>query len=503
MPAIAIALLMWAGRGLYFLGDDWTMVLERRGGDLDAFLRPHAADLVIVEVLVYKALLALAGTGVYWPYRLTMVLAHLACLTIVFVVARRRVGPVIAGALTAPLVLFGAASGILLFPSRIGLVVSVIAGLGAMLALERDDRRRDVLACALLIVALAGSVFGLPLAVGAAAALLARGAWWRRLWVAALPVALYGAWYLAYDAGEQRTLHVGVGAAVLMAALAASGWWLWRRGDVSPQLAMLAVTLPAFAVVTVVTHQRDGRFDSDRFWYPAAVLLVLLIAEAPRAVRLGRRTLAAALVVAAAAAGVDAAALVDDGDERRAAAQVLVAELAAVEEAPARLPEGAAIDPRAPGLTVVRWQHTLAQLGRPDFPPSALASAPEPARFQADRLLLEAVRRSPLPRAPRPGLTAAVSGSAAPLLRRRGACLVARESPAPVQARLQPPAYGLAVRAAPDRPLVVRLRRFAQAFGRPVATLGPGEGVVIAPPIGFSPVPWVASITGGGRFVLC
>ena len=43
------------------------MILDRRGHSLDAFLQPHNERIVLVPVIVYKILLAVAGLGHQWP----------------------------------------------------------------------------------------------------------------------------------------------------------------------------------------------------------------------------------------------------------------------------------------------------------------------------------------------------------------------------------------------------------------------------------------------------
>ena len=70
-----------------------------------------------------------------------------------------------------------------------------VAGLAAFLALDQRSRRGDVLACILLIAAILSFSVGVAFAIGAGAWILAeRGG--RRIWVAVLPLVLYGAWWL-------------------------------------------------------------------------------------------------------------------------------------------------------------------------------------------------------------------------------------------------------------------------------------------------------------------
>ena len=71
-------------------------------------------------------------------------------------------------------------------------------GIGALLALERGDRRGDLICCALLVLALTFQTLGLVFVAAAAVAI----AWDRELrsraWVVLLPAALYVLWYLGW-----------------------------------------------------------------------------------------------------------------------------------------------------------------------------------------------------------------------------------------------------------------------------------------------------------------
>ena len=61
-----------------------------------------------------------------------------------------------------------------LWPFQIGFLGSLAAGMGALLALDRGDRRGEIAAAVLLTVALASSSLGIPLFVAAALEILGR-----------------------------------------------------------------------------------------------------------------------------------------------------------------------------------------------------------------------------------------------------------------------------------------------------------------------------------------
>ena len=543
--AFSLVFILWMGRGTTFLEDEWAMIFGRRGWDLDTFFQPHNEHLVVVNVVAYKLLFALAGLDHYLPYRLMVAVAHVAAVVLVFVLARRRVGPWLAAALTAPVLVFGPGWEILLFPFGIFFLGSTLAGLGMMLAFDRGDRRGDVTASGLLGVALLGSSFGIPIALGAAAEILWRSDRLRRLWIVAVPVALYGIWYVAYDPGANRPVErdvteaprfvlraaqgavsafmglplgvetmnrpehdllVLVGYALLAVALVALVRHLRRTRRITPRFAMVATTLGSFWVLTGIARGAEGQWYTGRYVYPAGILLVVLLAEVLQDVRIPRRAFAAVCVVAAGAALLNTGWLIKDGNGRRADAGVLAAELAAVEVGGKWLRPEVEVDrKRAAGARVGEYLRTVGELGSPALPLSELAAAPVDARRAADAVLVRGMRVVPLPRAPRPLFEQPVSGSAAAYGRARLGCYEVRPPRGQqVTAMLEPPPYGLAVSAADPASVVVRYRRFAPPPATQAVKLLPGPaGTLIGAPPDRSKVPWSVEVAGRGRFTLC
>ena len=91
---------------------------------------------------------------------------------------------------------------------QIGYFGSMAAGLALLLALERDDRRGDRLACLFLTVSILFSSLGLPFAAGAAVQVLRRPDRWRRLYVVAVPVAIYALWWLGWGHTAESALSL-------------------------------------------------------------------------------------------------------------------------------------------------------------------------------------------------------------------------------------------------------------------------------------------------------
>jgi hypothetical protein len=126
--AVGFVVLMLAGRHLTFFFDEWNFILDRRGGSLGSFLDPHNGHIVLFEVSIYKALLATVGLRHYWPYQAINTLLHLACVALLFILARRRVSGWTALGLAALLLFMGSAYQDLLWPFQIGWFGSVAGG---------------------------------------------------------------------------------------------------------------------------------------------------------------------------------------------------------------------------------------------------------------------------------------------------------------------------------------------------------------------------------------
>lgn len=195
---VAAGLLAYAGRELIFFYDEWALILGRREWDANAFLRPHNEHLILVTVAVFKALFVRVGLEPYWVYRVFVVGLHLLCVALCFQLTRRRVPDSVAIAACVPLLFFGSAYEVLLAPMQVHVLVSVAAGLGMLLMLDRSERRADVMGGLLLGVSIASSTFGLPFAVAWLVESLFPRVTLRRLLIAAAPLAAYGIWLGSY-----------------------------------------------------------------------------------------------------------------------------------------------------------------------------------------------------------------------------------------------------------------------------------------------------------------
>jgi hypothetical protein len=337
--AIGAALVIWhAGRHSSFAVDDWSFIEYRRSGIAPLWVA-YNGNLVAGQVLAYRLLFGLFGISSYGPYRALVLAAHLACATVVFAYARRRVGPVFALA-AAILVLFLAPAAEVMYFTDSALAHSVapLCGLVALLCLDFEGRRPAMLAGLGFALALITFASALPLIVGVALELALRKHW-KRLLLPIVPLLLYALWFVALrsmsaptsmlaqpganrvDAvgsrgqatGASHNLHlvlryidalasgtVGalthstgtlahvLGAAFLVALLASLAWLLLgiRRGGLSWLTASthrtrwltLAVALILLWGLDAITRAQY-RVVASRYLYQSAILVVLIVAE--------------------------------------------------------------------------------------------------------------------------------------------------------------------------------------------------------------------------------
>ena len=161
----AILLNVWLGRDTTFSPDELDFFSSTPHLGVQAALEPYNGHLILIPRLVYSALLHLSGPD-YLYFRLVDIGAILLTAGLFFAFARRRVGALAALPLTLPLLFFGSDYLHVITGAGFTILFTQAAGIGALLALDRDDTKGDILACALLTISLATYSEGLPFVVG-------------------------------------------------------------------------------------------------------------------------------------------------------------------------------------------------------------------------------------------------------------------------------------------------------------------------------------------------
>jgi hypothetical protein len=334
--------LMIAGTGLTFVNDDlfyYAQYLVHGTGDirtshgLEYFLAPSNGHLQVLGKLIYRGIFEVFGAN-YAVFRAFDIAGVLVCVALFFALARRRVGPLVALVPCISLLFLGYAWESFLWAFDLHTIYALALGLCAILALQRGDRRGDVLACVLLILSIAMIELGLAFAVGVAVSVLLRPDRWRRVWIFLIPIALYGGWWLWAQHFDQPSIELAnvklipMTVADAMAAIAGSvaglnptgagvfepttgvtGWgsalaalavaglvWRVSRGGVPRTLwVFLAVAVSYWVLIAL-----GGRAaDSSRYIFVGTLLVFLVAADALAGARLPAAAVFVALAVVA------------------------------------------------------------------------------------------------------------------------------------------------------------------------------------------------------------
>jgi hypothetical protein len=337
----------------------------------------------------------------------------------------------------------------LLVPLNLGFLAAVAAGLGALLVLERGDRRGDAAACILLILGLASSSAGISFVAAALVEILSLR--WRRLWVFAVPAGLYGIWLLEYGNPDAVSGAKGDVADLLRsnlpdapgyffnAAAAAFGGLVglsldWGRllavlvgialavkvARATPfstrSVGLLAAATTYWGLMALFRAHLDAPADS-RYLYLGGILIVLLTVELMPPIQPSRGVLAVAAVVLAGIAVSSFSVLHDGSRFLQSWSRFVRAELAALEVAGPTTDPGYHPDEfRAPGIAAGPYFAAVSDWGSPAFAAEDVERLAEAERQEADAVLVKALGVSvqqlakAAPGGPRPAVEAAIGG---------------------------------------------------------------------------------------------
>ena len=155
--------------------------MNRREWDVETFLRAHNEHLSPPGAHL-QAAFRHRGPGLVRCLPRLLLLLHVVCVVLVYVLARERVEPQLALGVAAVVLFLGAAWNDLLVPFQISFLLSVAAGLGMLIALERRDVLGTITVAVLLAVSLASSSVGITFGAAAGVHVLVRDDRLRRLW---------------------------------------------------------------------------------------------------------------------------------------------------------------------------------------------------------------------------------------------------------------------------------------------------------------------------------
>jgi hypothetical protein len=508
-----------------FWHDEWNLLLHRRGWSLGTFLDPVVEHLVAIPILIYKLLLEVAGMNSPAPYQLVAVLTFVASLALLFVYVRARLGPWVALAAILPILFMGPAWDDLLFPYQMTWFGSVACGLGALLCLQRETRNWDIAATVLLVGGLLFSDAGLPFVAGAAVEVCLSPRRFERAFVAIVPAAIWGLWYLGWGHtahtfvsfenlanGPSYVLDglsssIGVylglsqpfggpdasaldwGRPFLLLVVALAVWRILKLGRPSDRLLVVLAVLVAYWSLTALNASPLGPPTAGRYQYLGVVGLALVAAELWRNARIGPWVTAGLIAVAVMASLSNYTRLRDAAHGLAGIAQQTRGGLAALELARDRVDPGLELTQQNSDVDYLGLMDAGSYLsavdayGSPAYTPSELPDAPEPARVAADKVSGAALGIR-LEASPGGGLRClgvnAASGPSAPV-----------------------PPGGLVIRARRGG-VIAGLRRYSKAsFPLSFGTLPAGQAELLRIPPDRSAVPWTLQLTGSGEATVC
>jgi hypothetical protein len=552
--ACAAALLIWESRGLTLMVDEWSWGFGARTNlDLHAFVDPHNGHFVAVLVLITKVALQVFHANAALPLRLLAVALHLAVAGCLFLLMRQAVGAV-AAVVPVVLVLFlGAANDGIVGSHGMSVTITVLAGLGAWLTIQRRTLPWDLAAAALLTIGVASESTVLPFIF--AAALLIRldpESTRSRYWIALFPFAVYVLWWLAWGHTEKsdfaianlaglpsfafdslaaglasiagvftvpgsRTVGFDLSAGqalaggLLVVTLALVLYRRYRPGLASP-VPMLA--LLSFWLLTSSVASPARVPWSSRYLYITVILLLLVLAQEIGASPVRRQAAIALSAICAFALLPNIREIAYAGDDARTQGEINRAVMGAADLVAGAVPEDIPLeDPsnvvgtEVPDLnfSLETYDASKQRFGAPAFSVEQIEHADPTARGAADSFLARALPIEILPasRPPRPLSRPSGASQSGGVLKAAKGCLRFAPLASGAQLKLKVPVGGLWMRPAVGQPVSIGLERFGEKFGVTVGdALGGRASVLTLPPTRAS-TDWRAMFTPTQPLLLC
>ena len=524
--SVAALIILWLGSGVGYSLDEIDTLIRTPGLDFDGTLEPHNGHFIFTTRVAYWAILELFGTD-YLAFRLLTVATVILTAALFLAYAGRRIGKLPALALALLLLFFGSHPSHVMNGNGFTVLFAIACGLAALLLLERNDRGGDIGACALLCLGVATYTTGLPFVAGAAVAILLRDDRWRRIWVVAVPVAIYFAWWLQAegqigDPHDQATISnllllpawgfqilggvlgsvsgfdyfgdlASAGPALAVAALGVLAWRLARGRLPDSFWIALAVLLTIWALGAVTA----GVFrlpDDSRYFFSTLIGALLVGVAATAGTRWSRTSIIVLYAAVAVALSTNLLMLRDGGDDLSALQLPTRSALAGVD---------AAGDLADPDLDI-----KAATEGAPLALPFEIPSLPDETAVESYRRvadsygplgysLEELSERGEDERAVADAVLAAALGIGArpvePPRSSAGCSTLGGDPDQPTAAEIE--AGGGAVIEAGSEPVEVFLRRFADSTAKPIGTVPPDQAAGLLLPADQLSEPWVVSVS--------
>ncbi|HTU15524.1 MAG TPA: hypothetical protein VMF31_10025 [Solirubrobacterales bacterium] len=530
IPLVLLAVAV-AGSAAFILGltskitfvtDEWDLLLLRSGWGAGQLLDPFHEHIVLAPAFIYKVFQTLFGMDSARPYQLAATGTFLLTAVLFFAYVRRRVGDWAALIMACLILFLGAAFEDLLWAFQIGYFGSLAAGLSALIALDRDDRRGDVCASVLLVVSLCFSSLGLPFVAGAAAEWILnprdRG---RRIFVPGAAILLFALWWLGWghraeselslsnipdlpsylftaisagftaiaglatgDGSEPDQPHLIWGKLFLVVALLLAAWRLRRRGSVPRGLLVVATAGLAFYLLAGLNQSDLRPPASSRYQLPSAIFILLTASWVLEGLRIRAAALIAAALISALAIGNGLQLMKDQAESRwQPGSQSLLTSLGAIDLAGDTVRSGytllLGLDRPVP---IAEYRRATDDFGSPGKSEAELADGDSAERVTADSTLVNAL-----------GIELAGRPAA-----RRSRC-----GPLKAGEARTPPGRSLDIFNRGKDDLGIALARFSDPPGVEIGSILPGVSAGLDLPRDRSVRPWRIAITRGGPAEVC
>jgi hypothetical protein len=548
--ALSVVALLYFGRGQSFTSDEWLYLTDWPGWSLGSLFHPDNGHLFFTANVVLNASVSIFGTS-YEPLRIVTVVLVQVNGGLFYVLARRRVGPVLALLPTILLLFLGSSFGIVLMAFSINSLLSVGFGLCALLALDREDFRGDVTAAAMLALSVLSFEWGLFFAVGMAIEM-----WVRRnrpplsrFLLPAIPLVIWGVWKLwapAEPGDDISVANIGslfTSAATVAATLLASITGLFRtpgsysstinaewgvplvvvgvialgarlrlRGWPSARFFFLAATLILLWLAVGLTINAYRGPTTDRYVYGGAIILFLLLAELLRGVRVPIGAYAGIVIVLAFSLIANVVQLKEAGAEVRGYSEAVDARIGALEIVRGSASRSFRLDqpqpgaPLAAGLTFTAGSYYDAVDEHGSFGTSEAGLLQNNgAGYQADLVIANAlgVTAVPVKMPPAPGsVPIEALGAAAGSIVAEGPCQrVKPDTGRTDSVTVSLPPGGFSLRTTPYAETSIGLGRFSTEYPVKLEALR-GSGVVKIDS-DRSDQPWRAQLGSERPFTVC
>jgi hypothetical protein len=552
--ALAAILILWAGRGIVFIADEWGWISNAVHVTPDTILQDYYGHLFAMTEGIYAVLPASVGLDHYWVFRALALILHLAVALLLYLVARRSVGPWLALAPAAVVAFLGTGADAFVSAINIGLLAAMAACLAALLTLSRRTRRGDVATCGLLVIGLASFTVAVAFTAGVFVEILWQRDRWRRIWVPLIPTLLYVAWRLNWggslsgDVGgggghgpfdvadllrhgfeaatgaiaglgglqlENPTLRAHLpwlASLVQIAVVLGAGLLAWRVARarrVPARFANVVVAGLGFWLLIALGRGSQGGLYASRYVYAGAILAALIIVEAVAAYGLPRRNVRPLIglgVVTSIALNI--VWMIVLSNHIREESIMVRARLAALDIAGGSAPSDFEPSQEFAFRHITAGSYFAAVRkfdSSPAYTTAQLGRSSEQSRQAADNVLVRALNLRLVPgrasaRGPPPAVERVVRGR----ISERGSCLTLTPQGAAAVVDIAPRSpSGVVFENRPGGQPVVGARRFGRRHLTVPADAPRGRTERLATPLANAPDPWHLEIVSSGRTLVC